>query len=204
MRAPATTDAIGTLHGRFVFSRRTRVLADCIATLIPNGARVLDVGCGDGTIDALLHERRPDITVEGIDVLVRPHSRIPVTQFDGSKIPFADNSFDAALLVDVLHHTVDPRVMLAEAARVAAYVIVKDHLREGLLAGATLSAMDWVGNAPHGVVLPYNYWKRAQWAQAFDELRLVVQRELSPALYPAPLSWVFGRGLHFVSLLTKR
>lgn len=196
-----TRGTIGNFHDRFIFSRRTKVLADCISPLIPRGARVLDVGCGDGTIDAMLQESRPDIAVQGIDILVRERTHIPVTSFDGSKIPFSGNSFDVVLLVDVLHHTIDPRLMLAEAARVGASVIIKDHLREGKLASTTLRLMDWVGNARHGVVLPYNYWTRAQWQRAFHELGLAVESALSPALYPAPLSWVFGRGLHFVARL---
>lgn len=201
MKTPVTTAAIGSLHERFIFTRRTKVLAQSIATLIPPSARVLDVGCGDGTIDALLQELRPDITVHGIDVLVRENAHISVTHFDGNKIPFAHGSFDAVLLVDVLHHTNDPRVMLAEAARVGKHVIIKDHCKEGFLAGPTLRLMDWVGNARHGVVLTYNYWTREQWERAFCGLGLAATVELSPRLYPMPLSWVFGRRLHFLAQL---
>jgi len=192
---------IGQLHNKLVHGRRTTALADCIAKLLPCGSSVLDVGCGDGIIDLLLRERRGDIQVRGIDVLVRQNAHIPVTRFDGLKIPFPDRSFDAVLLIDVLHHTQDPRILLAEAVRVGAVLIIKDHLREGLLAGTTLRAMDWVGNARYGVSLPYNYWTRQQWKQVFDELDLVIEKEVSPRLYPVPLSWVFGRRLHFISRL---
>ena len=40
--------------------------------LMPRDAHVLDVGTGDGLIAAALAERRPDLRIEGIDVLVRP------------------------------------------------------------------------------------------------------------------------------------
>src|SRR5437763_17176570 len=109
---------VGILHDQFVFGRRTRILADSLATLIPRGARVLDVGCGDGTIDQLILARRPDISIEGIDPLVRAQARIPVRSFDGSNIPYPDRSFDVVMFVDVLHHTRDPRILLREAARV--------------------------------------------------------------------------------------
>ena len=77
---------IARVHDRLVFRRRARVLSELLAGLLPNEATVLDVGCGDGLIDKLILERRPDVTVSGIDVMVRPSSRIPVTQCDGTSI----------------------------------------------------------------------------------------------------------------------
>jgi len=62
-------------HENLVFQRRTKVLANHISDLIPHGSRVLDVGCGDGTIDMLISRQRPDITVTGLDVLVRPDAK---------------------------------------------------------------------------------------------------------------------------------
>jgi hypothetical protein len=65
--------------------------------------------------------------------------------------------------------------------------------------------MDWVGNAPHGVSLPYNYLSRAQWDEAFRQSSLVSRStQTDLPLYPPPLSWLFGRGLHFISLLEKK
>ena len=136
----------------------------------------------------------------GIDVLVREGTPVPVQQFDGLTIPFEASSFDAAILVDVLHHAEDPELLLREAARVAPVVVVKDHLADRAFAGPTLRFMDRVGNARHGVDLRYDYWRRQQWLDAarragLCELRLC----LDVPLYPPPLSWVFGRGLHFVA-----
>jgi SAM-dependent methyltransferase len=195
---------IGAVHDRFIFSRRTRVLADHLASLIPPGSRVLDVGCGDGTIDCLIKQKQPDIDIQGIDPLLRPNARIPVRAFDGEHIPYANRSFDVVMFVDVLHHTMDPLILLREAVRVAPTVVIKDHFREGLFAQSTLRLMDWVGNARHGVALPYNYWDRKQWTQAFGDLGLLAEREVSPALYPIPFAWVFGRNLHFVARLGLR
>jgi SAM-dependent methyltransferase len=195
---------IGRIHEKYVFSRRIQVLAKQLASLIPPNAKVLDVGCGDGNVARLLLDARPDIQIEGIDVLVRPHTHIPVTQFDGKSIPFPDRSFDAVMFVDVLHHTDDPMILLAEARRVARRaVILKDHCSDGVLAGPTLRLMDWVGNARHGVVLPYQYWRRSQWRDAFRDLGLVPDPWIAKlGLYRWPFSMMFDRTLHFVAKLT--
>jgi len=195
---------LGKVHGGLVFGRRVRRLAAAMADRLPQGARVLDVGCGSGDLAASVMRLRPDVTIEGIDVLVRPGTAIPVTEFDGTHIPFPDASFDAAMVVDVLHHTDDPALVLGEIARVAPVVIVKDHLRDGLLADPTLRLMDWVGNAAHGVRLPYHYLSRREWTGMWRGLELTASRFATRlSLYPRPFSWLFDRGLHFVTVLSR-
>jgi ubiquinone/menaquinone biosynthesis C-methylase UbiE len=117
-------------------------------------------------------------------------------------LPFANDSFDYVTIVDVLHHTTDPVVMLTESRRVARKgVVIKDHLREGFGAGATLRVMDWVGNRGHDVVLPYNYLTRAEWDAAFQRagLRVAEWRD-ELRLYPKLARFIFERRLHFVAL----
>jgi SAM-dependent methyltransferase len=198
---------IARSHRALVFGRRARVLADALAPLIPSEARsVLDIGCGDGTIASLLAQRRPDRAIEGVEVIPRPTCRVPCRAFDGSQLPFPDQSFDVCLFVDVLHHTTDVTQLLREAARVSRrYVVLKDHLSESSFDHATLRAMDWVGNRPHGVTLTYNYQSRSQWEQRFAACELqTAELSTSLPLYPFPFSQLFGRNLHFVAQLTKR
>jgi SAM-dependent methyltransferase len=194
------------IHGGYVYNRRVRVLSAQLAPLLPPNSRVLDVGCGDGLISRLIMDQRPDVEIRGIDVLVRPQTHIPVEPFNGEAIPRGDASFDAVLFVDVLHHTRDPKILLREAARVARQcVLIKDHNRDGLLAGPTLRFMDWVGNARHGVVLPYNYWPARRWTETFASLGLApVSTKTHLGLYPWPAAWVFGRQLHFLAKLEKK
>ena len=191
------------IHGRYIHTRRVHRLRDAFDKLVPRNAKTLDVGCGDGWLTRLIQERRPDIDIQGIDIMVRPGTRVQVTAFDGHKIPFTDKSFDVVMLVDVLHHADDPFALLREAARVTrGRLIIKDHLLKGLLARETLVFMDRLGNARHNVVLPFNYWKPDQWTDAFDKLGLrVASWERNVNLYPWPLSMAFDRSLHFVAAL---
>jgi SAM-dependent methyltransferase len=196
---------LNSAHNAIVFGRRVRILASILAREIPAGAHVLDVGTGDGSIAAALVQQRRDIQIEGIDVLVRPHTQIPVRAFDGEHIPLGNNSVDVVSLVDVLHHTNDPSVLLHESSRVSRrYVLIKDHLREGPLAEVILRMMDWVGNYGHDVVLPYNYLTKNEWRELFGDTNLASERWVEDlGLYPFPLSMIFGRRLHFVGLLRK-
>jgi SAM-dependent methyltransferase len=198
---------IARSHRALVFGRRARALADALAPLIPAEARtVLDIGCGDGTIASLLAQRLPGVAIEGVEVIPRPTCQVPSRAFDGVQLPFPDQSFDVCLFVDVLHHTADVTQLLREAARVTrSCVILKDHLSENSFDHATLRAMDWVGNRPHGVTLTYNYQSRSQWEQHFALCGLrATQISTALPLYPFPFSQLFGRKLHFVAQLTKR
>ena len=196
--------AVGALHGRMIFSRRVQVLARNIGEMLPDRGSVLDVGAGSGDIAGAISEFKPSLKIEGVDVLVRPGTAIPVREFDGKTLPFKDGTFDYATLVDVLHHTDDPGALLGEVGRVARHVIVKDHYRDGLFAGSRLRVMDWVGNAPHGVRLPYNYLSRAEWTTLWDSRGFRPTKvEENLGLYAFPLDLVFGRGLHFIATLAS-
>lgn len=204
MSASLAKGLLNRAHDSVIFGRRVKVLSAALATAIPQGGTVLDLGCGDGQVALGLMALRPDLSVTGVDVLLRPVTHIPVTLYDGQRLPFADGSVDYVTIVDVLHHTDDPAAVLAEARRVARLgVVVKDHLREGFLAGPTLRLMDWVGNRGHDVRLPYNYLDSAQWADAVGRAGLVrTSWNDELGLYAAPLHWAFERKLHFVALLT--
>ena len=189
-RSPFLT-VLGSVHRAVVFSRRVDVLSRELAALLPPG-RMVDVGSGSGLISAAIVHRRPDVAPEGFDVLVRPGASIPTTAFDG------------AILVDVLHHAADPLRLLSECARVARTVLVKDHLSRSWFDRRTLELMDWIGNRPHGVVLPFTYFGPVSWTEIVSRAGLVeASRTSVPDLYPFPLSALFGRELHFLSRLER-
>ena len=196
---------IGKAHNEFVHRRRVRVLASHLASMIPASENVslLDVGCGDGAIASLISQSVPGLRVTGAEFAPRSDCTIPCVGFDGSKLPFPDRAFDGCMFVDVLHHSSDPLAIVSDALRVSrSFVLIKDHLRESVLDDLTLRFMDWIGNRPHGVVLPYTYLSREQWVKLYGYVGLKEARtESAVPIYPAPFSWVFGRKLHFISLL---
>lgn len=196
---------IGSAHERLVYGRRIDVLARHLVELLPRDGSVLDVGSGDGLLASTVEAERRDLRMFGVDVLVRPQTHIPVRQFDGVLLPFADDAFDIVMMVDVLHHADDQRALLAEVARVAKRaVVIKDHRADGFLAAPTLRFMDWVGNARHGVALPYAYWSSDRWAKELEKAGLRVTTERARlGLYPWPASMLFERRLHFIAVLER-
>ncbi len=198
--------AVGVAHDTLVYGRRIERLAVLVAGRIPPGASVLDVGSGDGKLAARVLKLRPDVTIRGVDTLARPATAIPVDIFDGLSLPQPSHSVDVVTCIDVLHHAAAPARLLGECARVARRaVIVKDHLREGIFANATLRFMDWVGNARYGVALPYRYLARAEWKDLITRCGLAEEQWSERlGLYAWPADWVFGRRLHVLVTLTDR
>jgi SAM-dependent methyltransferase len=194
------------VHGAYVADQRVRVLRDRMAEIAPPDSTLLDVGCGDGKLTYELSVCRPDLRCQGIDVLVREETRVPVTEFDGRHIPHPDDSFDIVMLIDVVHHAEDPRLLLRESARVARRcLLIKDHRLEPILAAPTLRFMDRVSNARYGVSLPHNYWSEQQWRSEWAEAKLDVEHfDGGISLYPWPFSLLFDRGLHFIARLGVR
>jgi SAM-dependent methyltransferase len=89
---------------------------------IPDGSKVLDMGCGEGKCAneiALLH---PAIEIHGIDVIEerRVSPRIIYTKHDLRvlPLPYADGQFDVVILVHVLEHIENPFLLAKELRRV--------------------------------------------------------------------------------------
>ena len=200
LQFPILQIALNTVHDKLVSIRRLNRLTQHLVHHIPSNAQILDVGSGNGELAAMLMQLRPDITIKGMDVLVRPDTAIPIMPFDGHYIPFPKKSFDVVMLIDVLHHTMEPLILLQEARRVArSHVLVKDHLCEGVLANRTLRFMDWVGNRGHGVALPYNYLSKAEWMSLLNTAGLKIMAwNQNLRLYPWLFSALFDRQLHVI------
>ena len=101
-----------------------------LARLVPEGSRVLDLGCGDGAMLAHLKQTRAcsgyGIEIDDANVLACVQRGVNVIQLnleDGLAL-FDDSSFDVVLQLDTLQHLRRTEHMLRETARVGRIGIV--------------------------------------------------------------------------------
>ena len=100
---------------------RERLLLDLFLSASP-GPEVLDAGAGQGTMSARLERLGYEVT--GTDVsgtvveVLRARLSGSVVEASITDLPFDDESFDGAVLGEVLEHVEDDRGALAELARV--------------------------------------------------------------------------------------
>ena len=101
-----------------------------IARLVPQGSRVLDLGCGDGAMLDLLQRERGcsgyGIEIADDNVLACTRRGVNVIQLnlDEGLSMFDDSSFDVVLQLDTLQHLRNTETMLVETARVGRTGIV--------------------------------------------------------------------------------
>lgn len=108
-------------------------------TGIEDGDRIIDVGCGTGSLTFALPQAADIAAVEAVDLspvfveeATRRNSdaRIHISQADACDLPFGDKGYDRALSLLVLHFIPEPEKAVAEMRRV-------------VRSGGTVSAAVW-------------------------------------------------------------
>jgi methionine biosynthesis protein MetW len=105
-------------------------IQNALAQLVPVGARVLDLGCGDGAMLAHLQATRGcsgyGVEIDDANVLACVQRGVNVIQLnlDEGLAMFDDASFDVVLQIDTLQHLRNAEVMLRETGRVGRMGIV--------------------------------------------------------------------------------
>lgn len=91
------------------------------ADLLPPAGRLLDVGCGDGSLATLLNGKAKLVLgVDGTWVSCRQaRTRGVLAQCAdlNGRLPYRDEAFDAIACLDVIEHVMDPRHLLREVGR---------------------------------------------------------------------------------------
>ncbi len=101
-----------------------------LASLVPRGSRVLDLGCGNGAFLSLLQSERGctgyGVEIDDANVLACVQRGVSVIQLNLEQglCMFEDQSFDVVLQIDTLQHLRNAETMLRETARVGRMGVV--------------------------------------------------------------------------------
>ncbi len=154
-------------------------------TRLPDGARVLDVGCGALGLRAL----EPDLDITGVDLAERPDYPGPFVRADASEgLPFADDELDLVYCSSVIEH-VPP-------ARRAAFAAEVRRVGRGWFVQTPAFSFPL---EPHSL-LPFAHWlppraRRPYWqlgaAGAWEEIQLLRRTEME-SLFGSALAERFG------------
>ncbi len=203
MTLPRPFSSLMSAMHKPIYNARLRELVRVITPHLQQDDRILDVGCGVGTLGkALLDDDRspPGLVAEGLERVVRGGEPITVHAYDGGTMPFEDKSYDVVMVADVLHHEPEPDGLIAECCRVARrMVIIKDHQIRGILAQQRVSFMDWAANAPYGVPCLFRYNTPDEWTATLVRHGLsAIERHDAMRLYPPFVNTLFGGKLQFM------
>ena len=132
----------------------TRVDLLLVADMIEQGARVLDVGCGDGALLKTLIEKRHvdgrgiELSQAGVNSCVAQGLSVIQGDADTDLEAYPDNSFDYVVLSQTLQATRNPRIVLEHLLRIGRRAIVSFpnfghwRVRTALLFGGRMPVTD--------------------------------------------------------------
>lgn len=123
---------------------RTRIMLDWhrLRAYLPTRGRLLDVGCGVGSLDYEIARGHPALDVLGIDIdwtsiaLAQRYNSAPNMRYEHKMLQSVEGQFDCILFIDVFHH-VPPEEQSALVQACAGllapggYVLIKDIERRG-------------------------------------------------------------------------
>lgn len=183
-------------------SAQRRYLVLTLKDFLPDeSAMVLDIGTANGEFALMIKQTIPNLTFIGVDIMERGTPHIPTVICDGANMPFADHDFDYALLINMLHHTDDPKALLKEALRVSRKgVIIKDHYANNWFDYVTLLAMEYANpNSRALLQRPLRFYSKKAWDALFAELGLTCDAYTDRfTSYSRFWDMLFGRNMHFI------
>lgn len=154
--------------------RRAKNYSNFLRNVIETKSKIIDVGLGDGTVAKQIGKDF-NSKVIGIDVVDYNTTDIPLYIYDGKNINFKENSFDIALIIQVLHHCEDPIPVLKEAKRITKNkIIILEDVCTSFIHKIIACAYDFIMNIRHPVKTPFNFKREEEWTEIFKELNLKI------------------------------
>ncbi|KTR08007.1 methionine biosynthesis protein [Aureimonas ureilytica] len=107
-----------------------RVDLELIADLVARGSRVLDIGCGDGSLMEILQSRRGvdvrgiELSQPGVNECVRRGLSVIQGDADRDLVHYPDGAFDYAILSQTIQATDNPKLVLSELLRIGRRAVV--------------------------------------------------------------------------------
>jgi len=105
------------------FVGRRRLALRLLEAAIEQGSRVLDLGCGTGAVLAEVSQLYRATGLDRSELALAFSAKRGLRRLvlgDGSRLPFASESFDGVVALDIFEHIEDDRAAFAEAHRVLA------------------------------------------------------------------------------------
>src|SRR4030042_6446792 len=124
---------------------RSEVVVSRVFPYIKQSKKIIDIGSGTGDVAFLLSSKGKDVTPVDVADFHGPRL-VKTTIYDGKTLPFQNNTFDTALLLMVLHHTLNPEMVFKEAARVAREVVIIETSYTGPINRFFTVISDAIGN----------------------------------------------------------
>jgi ubiquinone/menaquinone biosynthesis C-methylase UbiE len=167
-----------------------------LAPHLAAGMSVLDVGSGTGRLSRWLADRvgiRPTLA-DVVDFDNRVLDFPYVLLEDPLSLPFPARSFDAVIMLFVLHHIErweDQERLIREAARVAGRrLLVIEDTPTSRVDRVMNVTWDWLLNLRHGVPRPFTFRTASGWTEAFGRSGLRVRHtETYRARWPTLMTY---------------